>query len=204
MRVDNDPDALTEEQAEAALHLSHPYGRPVIGWPDEIRHIGRAKPRFLQKPLRAERRDPDRRRRRQVDEVRADAEAEYGDSGFHELAVRADYAQPPRLGETRLAIARKDAKVPLFLRLYRVESYAQAAPGRAEALDVLADFLGGDTTSAFYRRLVVERRLVTDSAPITTVTPATPASSASPRIRVPACRWIQVESRAQMATLPRR
>ena len=29
------------EQMEAALHLSHPYGRPVIGWPEEVRHIGR-------------------------------------------------------------------------------------------------------------------------------------------------------------------
>src|ERR1700743_2304713 len=32
MRVDNDPNALANEQMEAALHLSHPYGTPVIGW----------------------------------------------------------------------------------------------------------------------------------------------------------------------------
>jgi zinc protease len=94
--------------------------------------------------------------------VRAAAEAEYGQVPSRELAVRADYAQPPRLGETRLVIARKDAKVPIFLRLYRVQGYAEAAPGRAEALEVLARMLGGDATSALYRRLVVERRLATD------------------------------------------
>jgi zinc protease len=163
MRVDNDPEALTEEQAEAALYLSHPYGRPVIGWTDEIRHIGRA--------------EADDFYRRHyapnnailivsgdvtVDDVRAAAEAEYGQVSSHELAVRVDYAQPPRLGETRLVIARKDAKVPMFLRLYRVQGYAEAAPGRAEALEVLARLLGGDATSALYRRLVVERRLATD------------------------------------------
>ena len=164
MRVDNDPEALTQEQAEAALHLSHPYGRPVIGWADEIRHIGRG--------------EADDFYRRHyapnnailivsgdvtVDEVRAGAEAEYGAVPSHELAVRADCAQPPRLGETRLVVARKDAKVPMFLRLYRVQSYAEAAPGRAEALEVLARLLGGDATSALYRRLVVERRLATDA-----------------------------------------
>ncbi|MGA7674420.1 MAG: pitrilysin family protein [Rhizomicrobium sp.] len=163
MRIDNDPEALTQEQAEAALYLSHPYGRPVIGWADEIRHIGRA--------------EADNFYRRHyapnnailivagdvtVDEVRADAEAEYGQVSSHELAVRCDCAQPPRLGETRLAITRKDVKVPMFLRLYRVESYAEAAPGRAESLEVLAKLLGGDATSALYRRLVVERRLATD------------------------------------------
>ena len=41
MRTDNDPQALFAEQLRAALHLSHPYGRPVVGWPDEIRHIDR-------------------------------------------------------------------------------------------------------------------------------------------------------------------
>ena len=42
MRVDNDPQALMSEQMQAALHLSHPYGRPVIGWAEEVRRIDRA------------------------------------------------------------------------------------------------------------------------------------------------------------------
>jgi len=41
MRIDNDPQELLREQLEAALQLSHPYGRPVIGWPEEVRRIGR-------------------------------------------------------------------------------------------------------------------------------------------------------------------
>ena len=162
-RIDNDPEALTEEQAEAALYLSHPYGRPVIGWPDEIRHIGRVEADDFYRHHYAPNNailivsgDVT------VDDVRAGAEAEYGPLPSRELGVRADYAQPPRLGETRLVIARKDAKVPMFLRLYRVHSYADAAPGRAEALEVLARLLGGDATSVLYRRLVVERRLATD------------------------------------------
>ncbi|HEY0283383.1 MAG TPA: pitrilysin family protein, partial [Rhizomicrobium sp.] len=163
MRIDNDPEALTQEQAEAALYLSHPYGRPVIGWADEIRHIGRVEAGdFYRRHYAPNNAILVVSGDVTVDEVRAAAEAEYGVVSSHELAVRVEYAQPPRLGATRLVVARKDAKVPLFLRFYRVKSYAEAAPGEAEALEVLARLLGGDATSALYRRLVVERRLATD------------------------------------------
>jgi len=163
LRVDNDPQALVEEQAAAALYLSHPYGRPVIGWPDEIRRIGRA--------------EADNFYRRHYapnnailvvagdvtgEEVRQIAESEFGPLPARDLVARVDYAQPRRMGESRITISRRDAKVPLLLRLYRVASYAEGAPGEAEALEVLARLLGGDTTSALYRRLVVERRLATD------------------------------------------
>src|SRR5436190_19156690 len=36
MRVAYNPDARLVEQIMAALHPNHPYGRPVIGWHDEI------------------------------------------------------------------------------------------------------------------------------------------------------------------------
>src|SRR3954471_14103965 len=39
MRIENNPQALAGEQIEAALHLSHPYGRPVLGWTEEVRRI---------------------------------------------------------------------------------------------------------------------------------------------------------------------
>lgn len=163
MRVDNDPQALVLEQAEAALYLSHPYGRPVIGWPDEIRRIGRAEAESFYRRHYAPNNailivagdvTPD--------EVRQVAESEFGSLQAREQVARVDYAQPRRMGESRIVVNRKDAKVPLFLRLYRVDSYAESAPGEAEAMEVLARVLGGDATSALYRRLVVERRLATD------------------------------------------
>src|SRR5581483_10267768 len=39
MRVDNNPQALAAEQISAELHMSHPYGRPVIGWANEVARI---------------------------------------------------------------------------------------------------------------------------------------------------------------------
>ena len=97
-----------------------------------------------------------------VDEVRADAEAEYGTGDLARACGARRLRAAAAAGRNPPVVARKDVKVPMFLRLYRVESYAEAAPGRAESLEVLAKLLGGDTTSALYRRLVVERRLATD------------------------------------------
>jgi zinc protease len=41
MRVANNPDARLTEQIMAALYLNHPYGRPIIGWRQEIEKLDR-------------------------------------------------------------------------------------------------------------------------------------------------------------------
>jgi zinc protease len=152
------------EQLEAALHLSHPYGRPVIGWADEIRHIGRLEAQDFYKRHYAPNNailvvagDVT------ADEVRAETEDTYGKVAARELAPRADTTEPPRLGETRLSIVRDDANVPLAMRTYRVASYDDGAPGEAEALETLAALLGGDENAALYRKLVMEKKLATDA-----------------------------------------
>src|SRR3981189_864856 len=40
-RVANNPEARLSEQIMAALYLNHPYGRPVIGWHQEIEKLDR-------------------------------------------------------------------------------------------------------------------------------------------------------------------
>jgi zinc protease len=164
MRIDNNPQSLMREQMDAALFLSHPYGRPVIGWPEEVRRIGRIEAQDYYKRHYAPNNcilivagDVT------TEEVRNDAEATYGKVPARELRPRAEYAQPARLGETRLTVYRDDVKVPILLRYYRVPSYTEARPGEAEALEVLAQLMGGDATSTFYRELVIKRRLASDA-----------------------------------------
>lgn len=164
MRIENNPQSLMREQMEAALYLSHPYGRPVIGWPEEVHRIGRIEAQDYYNRHYAPNNcilvvagdvTPD--------EVRNDAEASYGKVAARELKPRAEYAQPPRLGETRLTVYRDDVRVPVFLRFYRVPSYTEAKPGEAESLEVLAQLMGGDATSTLYRELVVRRKLASDA-----------------------------------------
>jgi zinc protease len=164
MRVDNDPQSLMSEQLAAALYLSHPYGRPVIGWPDEIRRIGRVEARDFYLHHYA----PNNATLVLVgditpDEARPLAEDAFGKVPARELLPRAEYAQPARMGEARLNVARPDVKVPIFIRFYRVPSYADAAAGEAESLEVFAQLLGGGATSILYRELVVKKKLAVDA-----------------------------------------
>jgi zinc protease len=164
MRVDDNPQALASEQAAAALYLSHPYGRPVIGWPEEVRHLGRAEAQAFYDHHYA----PNNAILVVVGdvtaaEVKADAAATLGQVPPRSLDPRTTYAEPERLGETRLAIARPDAKVANFSRVYRVPSYVRSKPGQAEALEVMAAMLGGDSNGELYRKLVVEQNLATDA-----------------------------------------
>jgi len=163
-RVEGDLQALLREQMEAALYLSHPYGRPVTGWPEEARHIGRIEAQaFYDRHYAPNNAYLVVAGDITPDEVRVDAEATYGKLAAHELHPRAEFAQPPRMGETTLTVTRDDVKLPVLLRLYRVASYTEAKPGEAEALQVLAQLLGGDPTSTLYRDLVVKRRLATQA-----------------------------------------
>src|SRR5436305_9336063 len=41
MRIANNPEARLSEQLVASLYLNHPYGRPVIGWRQEIEKLSR-------------------------------------------------------------------------------------------------------------------------------------------------------------------
>ena len=162
MRVDNDPQALLREQMEAALFMSHPYGRPVIGWPEEVRRIGRKEAQDFYDHHYAPNNailvvsgDVSR------EDVRTAAEAAYSKVPARPLIPRSEFAQPQRLGPTRISIARPDVKVPLFMRIYRTVSYPEAKPGEAEGLETLAQLLGGDATSILYRELVVKRKIAT-------------------------------------------
>jgi len=163
MRTDNDPQALMGEQMNAALHLSHPYGRPVVGWMEELRHIDRATATdFYRRHYAPNNAILVVAGDVTAEEVRQLAQRHYGALPTRPLALRAENSNPPRLAETRLRMTRSDAKVPILSRTYRVPSYATAQPGRAEALEALAQSLGGDQTALLYRVLVEQRKLATE------------------------------------------
>jgi zinc protease len=164
MRVDNEPQSLMSEQMKAALHLSHPYGRPVIGWAEEVRRIDRVSAQDFYDHHYAPNNailvvagDVT------FDEIRKMAQDAYGKVPARELQPRAEPAEPPRMAETRMTITRPDARVPIFSRLYRVPSYSTARPGTAEGLETYAQLLGGDQTSILWRILVEQKKIATDA-----------------------------------------
>jgi zinc protease len=164
MRVDNDPQSLMSEQMRAALHLSHPYGRPVVGWAEELRRIDRVSAqRFYSRHYVPNNAILVVAGDVTPEEVRRMAQDAYGKVPARELEPRVEAAEPPRMAETRMTITRADARVPIFSRLYRVPSYAQGKPGQAEGLETYAQLLGGDQTSMLYRVLVEQKKLASDA-----------------------------------------
>jgi zinc protease len=163
LRVESNPDALAQEQMEAALHMSHPYGRPVIGWLAEIGSMTRAQAiDFYEKNYSPNNATLVVAGDVTPAEVRRLAEDTYGKVPAKQVAPRTDIPPPPRLAETRMEFSIPGTNLPKLMRFYRVPSYVKGEKGAAEALDVMAGVLGGGQTSRMYKTLVVDKKIAVD------------------------------------------
>jgi len=165
-RTDNNPSALLHERMEAALFLNHPYRRPVIGWPGELAGLTRDDALAFYGRWYAPNNAilivaGDVR----PDEVKALADKYYAPLKPETLVPRVRDAEPPQAGARRIEL--KDARVrqPSWSRQYVAPGYRSAAD-KAEpyALEVLAEILGGGSTSRLYRSLVVEQKLAASAS----------------------------------------
>ena len=160
-RIDNDPSSLLSEQVEAAMFTAHPYGRPVIGWKNQMEKLSRADAiafyRRFYTPANAilvVAGDVTEA------EVKALAEQYYGSlKNTFEVSPRVRPMEPDPIAPRRVTV--KDARVaaPLLQRSYLAPSYSRDDGLEAEALDVLAEALGGGSTSILYQRLVVDQKI---------------------------------------------
>jgi zinc protease len=167
MRVANNPDARLNEQIMAALYLNHPYGRPVIGWHDEIEKLNREDALAFYHRFYAPNNailviagDVD------VKEVRALVEATFGKAAAQpSIPVQRMRPQEPQPVASRtVTLADPHVEQPIVRRYYLVPSASTAALGESPALDVLAQLMGGGSNSYLYRALVVDRALAVSAS----------------------------------------
>ncbi|MBX3569922.1 MAG: insulinase family protein [Rhizobiaceae bacterium] len=157
MRIEGDPDSLLSEEVQATLYQNHPYRVPVIGWMHEMEKLNRADAtefydRFYtpNNAVLVVAGDVD------VAAVRKMAEDTYGKvARGPDLPPRTRPTEPEQ--NTSRTVTMKDARVtlPSFGTQWVVPSYRTAENGEAEALDLLAEILGGGTRSRLYQALVV-------------------------------------------------
>ncbi len=161
MRTDSDPGAQLSEAVQAALFVHHPYGKPVIGWNHEIEGLNREDAlayyrRFYtpENAILVIAGDVTEA------EVRQLAEDTYGKIPARGATPQRQRPQEPEPRAHRL-VSLSDEKVeqPSQQRIYLTPSYATAAPGEAEALEVLAHLLGGGQTSRLYKELVLKQQI---------------------------------------------
>jgi zinc protease len=163
--VGNVPAARLGEQVAAALYLNHPYGRPVIGWHREIEQLNR------EDALAFYRRFYTPNNAVAViagdvtpEQVRALAEQTYAKVERRaEVAPRQRPQEPEPSAVRHVTLADPRVAQPSLQRAYLVPSLIGAKPGEAEALDVLAQILGGGSTGVLYRALVADLGLATDA-----------------------------------------
>jgi len=156
MVADANPAGLLGEAVAIAAGPAHPSGRPIIGWRHEIAGLTRADAlayyRRFYTPENA------------ILVVAGDAEPE----AVRDLAAeiygaipptsappeRQHLQDPPSRAHRQITLAETTVGDPQLTRLHRVPSPVDAAPGQAEALEVLAFLLGGGNTSIFHIRRV--------------------------------------------------
>jgi zinc protease len=166
MRVANNPEARLSEQMMAALYLNHPYGRPVIGWHQEIEKLGREDALAFYKRFYAPNNailviagDVD------VNEVRPLAEQTFAKVVAQPAipARRVRPQEPEPVAPRTVTLADPQVEQPTVKREYLVPSATTAAAGESPALDVLAQLMGNGSNSYLYRALVVDKPLAVNA-----------------------------------------
>lgn len=154
-RVENNPSALFREQKSALQYLNHPYGDPIIGWQHEMSQLGMEDALGFYETYYAPNNailivagdvTPD--------EVRSLAEQHYGKIPANpDLPERSRPQEPRQMAERRMVF--EDARVaqPYVTRSYLAPERDSGAQEKAAALTLLAEILGGGTTSLMAEKL---------------------------------------------------
>jgi zinc protease len=158
-RVDSDPGSLLEEEVNATLYQNHPYRIPVIGWMHEIERLNlKDAMAFYDRYYAPNNAVLIVAGDVEAQEVVALAEETYGRIAPNpELGERVRPSEPEQNTRRSVTLGDPRVSVPSLRRQWVVPSYNTAVPGEAEALDILAEILGGGTRSRLYQELVVRR-----------------------------------------------
>ena len=160
-RIDNNPTARLDEQMNAALYLSHPYGVPVIGWEHEMAKLSREDALHFYKRYYA----PNNAILVVAGDVTPEEVMRLAEETYGKIPANPDVnrssrpAEPPHIASRRLELKDPRAGNASFHRYYVAPSYRTAKPGEAEALDLLMKILADGSTSRLYRKLVVEDKI---------------------------------------------
>jgi zinc protease len=164
-RIDSNPEAVLDEEVDATLWQNQPYRIPVIGWMQEMEQLNRTDATaFYDKYY-----TPNNAVLVVAGDVEPGAVKALAEKTFGEVARGPDL--PPRIRpvepeqNTKRTVTLTDARVsvPSFSTQWVVPSYRTAKPGEAEALDILAEILGGGSRSRLYQELVVKQGIAANT-----------------------------------------
>jgi zinc protease len=146
---------------DAALYLAHPYHKPTIGWLNEMEQLSREDAiTFYRSHYTPGNAVLVVAGDVTADEVKKLVEEHYGSLlNTVEIKPRKRTEEPEPLAARRVTL--KDARVaaPMMQRDYLVPSSSTAKGHEADGLDLLAQILGGGSSSRLYKSLVVDAKI---------------------------------------------
>ncbi|RWE23504.1 MAG: insulinase family protein, partial [Mesorhizobium sp.] len=165
-RIDSKPQAVLDEEVNSTLWQNQPYRISVIGWMQEMEQLNREDAKAFYDVYY----HPNNAVLVVAGDVDPNAVKATAERTFGKIARGPDL--PPRIRpvepeqNTKRTVTLTDARVsvPSFSTQWVVPSYHTAKPGEAEALDLLAEILGGDNRSRLYQQLVVKQGIASDAA----------------------------------------
>ena len=162
-RTENNPNALFSEQMNAAQYLNHRYGVPIIGWMHEMQTLDREDALSFYELYYSPNNailvvsgdvEPA--------EVRRLADQYYGVIPANPaLPVRLRTEEPPQTAERRLIFRDPRVAQPYVSRSYLAPERDSGAQETAAALTILAEILGGGTTSFLAEQLQFNTQIAT-------------------------------------------
>lgn len=167
MRVANSPNERLNEQIMTALYLNHPYGRPVIGWHQEIEKLGREDALAFYRRFYSPNNaivviagDVE------LPEVRSLVERNFGPIPAQPAipAQRVRPQEPEPAAPRTVTLSDPRVEQPVLNRFYLVPSATTVAPGESAALAVLAHLMGSGSNSYLYRALVADKPLAVSAS----------------------------------------
>ncbi|MGE4351441.1 MAG: M16 family metallopeptidase [Bdellovibrionales bacterium] len=160
-RTDNSPQGRFAEKMAASLFPDHPYGRPVIGWADEIARITPERARAFYRAHYA----PNNAvlvvsGNVEVKDVLRLAAGTFGRLPARPVASRPDLSFTPSHASQRVEMQDARVKQP-FVVMRRIVPSRRAALLDSYAYEVLAEALSADEVGLLYRHFVVEQGTAT-------------------------------------------
>jgi zinc protease len=162
-RIESSPQARLVEAMRYALLPNSPYGRPAIGWKQEMEQLTTADAVAWYKKWYT----PSNATLIVVgdvkpDQVKALAEKYYGSIQSHPVPPRIRPQVAPLGGaDRRLTLRDENIHQPAFYRMYVAPNYSEKTKKTALALEVFDEIFGTGTTSRLYKALAVKLRVAT-------------------------------------------
>lgn len=162
-RTEDKPQSKVNEQFMAAAYTAHPYGRPVVGWMNDLEHMTAEDAREWYRNWYA----PNNATVVVVGDVNAKdvyilAKQYFGPIKSHKLPERKPQIEPTQIGERRIVV-KAPAKLPYVLMGFHAPSFSgDEQDYEPYALEILAGILNGNASARLNQHLVRDQQIAID------------------------------------------